>query len=67
MLYCLTKKLDIPIDFVPTKHERTSWFVSPVGNNYDENQRFVWWIPLAAMLPGLLVFVILFFEVELIG
>ena len=61
-----TQKLDIPHYLVPTNFSRTSWFVSPLGNNY-EDQIFEWWIPLISFFPAFLIFIILFFEVELIG
>lgn len=63
-----TQKLDIPDEFMPTYLARTSWFVSPFGNNYGKNQlSFDWWIPICSFLPAFLIFTILFFEVELIG
>lgn len=64
MFYC--KKLDIPDHFTPTNLSRKSWFVSPFGTNI-EGQEFFWWIPLFAFLPAFLIWIILFFEVELIG
>lgn len=60
------KKLDIPDDLRPTKPR--SWFVSPFGHNYaDSDQELNYWIPLAAILPALVIFIVLFFEVELTG
>jgi 1-acyl-sn-glycerol-3-phosphate acyltransferase len=59
------KKLDIPQNgFVPTNQNRKTWLVSPFGTNIDA---FAVWIPFAAFFPALLVFIVLFFEVELTG
>ena len=59
-----TPKLDIPDNtFSPTEH-RSTWLVSPFGTN---NIYFPFWIPVAAILPALLVFIVLFFELELTG
>lgn len=58
------KKLDIPDNsLVPTKH-RTNWFVSPFGVNYE---KFPVWVPFASIFPALLIFIVLFFEIELTG
>ena len=59
-----TQKLDVPDDLIPTRLNRTEWFVSPFGQDIET---FQWWIPFLAFVPGLLIFIILFFEVELIG
>ena len=73
-----TQKLDIPDNFMPTSTSRVSWIVSPFGGNYKgKNEEFsgdfqkeaifAWWIPVFSVMPASLIFVILFFEVELIG
>lgn len=61
-----TQKLDIPQELIPTNHTRTTWLVSPFGNCFKD-QIFEWWIPLISFFPAFLIFIILFFEVELIG
>ncbi|CAF0718290.1 unnamed protein product [Brachionus calyciflorus] len=56
-----TQKLDIPNStFSPTEY-RKSWIVSPLGENVPA------WVPFAATVPALLIFIVLFFEVELTG
>jgi hypothetical protein len=56
---------------MPTKHR--SWLVSPFGNNYGKNENFehmfeeFYWVPIAALLPAFIIFIVLFFEVELTG
>lgn len=62
-----TQKLIIPDQLVPTHPIRKSWIVSPFGNNFDLNESFPEWIPFAAIFPAFLVFIVLFFEVELTG
>ena len=62
-----TQKLVIPESLVPTHPIRKGWFVSPFGNNFDLDESFPFWIPLAALFPAFLVFIVLFFEVELTG
>jgi hypothetical protein len=58
------EKLDIPNDLIPTKSEvRKNWFVNPLG---DLTQMPLW-VPFFASVPGLLIFIVLFFEVELTG
>ena len=47
---------------------RKSWIISPFGNNYhDQSNDFSFWVPILAIVPAALVFIILFFEVELTG
>jgi hypothetical protein len=59
-----TPKLDIPDNtYSPTQH-RTTWFVSPFGTSAKQ---FPLWIIFASILPALLVFIVLFFELELTG
>jgi hypothetical protein len=71
LVYSATKiqmqRVDIPNKFMPTNSTRTSWFVSPFGNNYTHEESLPWWIPLIAIFPAILIFVIVFFEIELIG
>ena len=63
----ILKKLNIPEDIVPQKFNlRKSWIVSPFGNNYiGYKDDFPMWVPLVAIFPAALLFIILFFEVEL--
>ena len=65
----VTKKLDIPNNFErPTDKNRLSWFIHPLGKNFDRNTNFLpYWVPFASILPALLVFIVLYFEVEVIG
>lgn len=65
MLFCL-QKLIIPDSLVPTKF-REFWLISPFGHNYNNSNYLPLWVPFAALFPALLVFVVLFFEVELTG
>ena len=60
-----TQKLEIPENLVPTKNLRVSWFVSPFGNNYENFQYFPWWVPFASIFPASIIFIVLFFEIEL--
>ena len=47
---------------------RKNWIISPFGNNYnDQPNDFSFWVPIFAIVPASLVFIILFFEVELTG
>lgn len=62
----ITEKLIIPDSLVPTKF-REFWLVSPFGHNYNNSNYLPLWVPFAALFPALLVFVVLFFEVELTG
>ncbi len=62
-----TQKLDIPGNLLPTHSARLTWLVSPFGSNHSQRHAFAWWIPVGSLLPAFLIFVILFFEVELIG
>lgn len=49
---------------VPTKSNlRTDWFISPFGSI----SKLPMWVPVAAILPALLVFIVLFMELELTG
>lgn len=64
----ITQKLDIPDGLVPTKY-RNSWLVSPLGNNFDGakspiNNKLPIWVPFVAIFPAFLIFIVLFFEVE---
>ena len=52
---------------IPTKPIRISWFVNPMGNNYEAEMAFPIWVPFAAALPAFIIFIVLFFEVELTG
>lgn len=61
------QKLEIPEELVPTNKLRKSWFVSPFGNNYETYQYFPWWVPLVAIFPASIIFIVLFFEIELIS
>lgn len=56
-----TQKLDIPDELSPTKPR--DWFVSPIGM---ETQLPVW-VPFISIIPAFLIFIVLFFEVELTG
>jgi hypothetical protein len=62
-----TPKLEIPDRLTPTKSIREGWYISPFGNNYNQNKELPYWVPLAAAIPAFLIFVVLFFEVELTG
>ena len=66
-IYLSSKKLDIPDSLTPTKQDRKTWFVSPFGNNYDYRNTFQMWVPFFAMLPAFVIFIVLFFEIELTG
>lgn len=66
----ITKKLNIPDDFhTPTDRTRRSWFVSPFGNNFIDDSSMVlepqYWF--FSIFPALLVFIVIYFEVEVIG
>ncbi len=70
-----TKKLDIPDYFdIPTDN-RSSWLIHPFGNNlnlnntdkYDAAKLLPFWVPFASIIPALLIFIVLFFEVEVTG
>lgn len=56
-----TQKLDIPDEIVPTKPR--DWFVSPLGTESS----LPLWVPFIAIIPAFLIFIVLFFEVELTG
>ncbi len=67
------QKLQIPkhlentsfTDIRPTKDLRKSWYISPFGNDFGES--FPIWVPFAAFLPAIVIFIVLFFEIELTG
>lgn len=61
------KKLDIPDKLVPTKAIRKNWFINPLGNGFDEDSSLPIWVPFAASLPAFIIFIVLFFEIELTG
>lgn len=52
----LTSKLRINSDFMPTLADRRDWIVLPTMHSS--------WIPIGALLPGILLFLILFTETE---
>lgn len=52
---------------IPSKSIRSSWFVNPMGNNYESEIQLPIWVPFAAVLPAFIIFIVLFFEVELTG
>jgi hypothetical protein len=53
---------------VPTKTTRTNWFINPFGNVFDETSPSLpIWVPFAASLPAFIIFIVLFFEIELTG
>ncbi len=54
----LTSKLRISADFLPTLADRRDWFVAPIVHHSS------WWVPVGAVLPGILLFLILFTETE---
>ncbi|CAF0838647.1 unnamed protein product, partial [Brachionus calyciflorus] len=56
-----TQKLDIPDELTPTKPR--DWFVSPFG---IESVLPIW-VPFLSIVPAFLIFIVLFFEVELTG
>lgn len=56
-----TQKLDIPDDLSPTIPR--DWFVSPLG----KNNSLPLWVPFITIIPGFLIFIVLFFEIELTG
>lgn len=65
-----TTKLDIPKNFDrPTDQNRLGWFIKPFGNNFaiDTNTEIPFYVPLLSIFPALLVFIVLFFEVEVTG
>ena len=65
-----TDKLEIPVDFyTPTDLARKGWLVSPFGGNFNtshskELEPQYWFF---AIFPAFLIFIVLFFEVEVIG
>jgi hypothetical protein len=53
---------------VPTKY-RKSWLVSPLGNNFEgantmDSNKIPVWVPFICIGPAFLIFIVLFFEVE---
>ncbi len=46
---------------------RSNWFVNPFGNNYEKGVEFKIWVTFASILPAMVIFVVLFFEIELTG
>ena len=67
-----TKKLDIPDNFDRPTDNRSSWLIHPFGNNFNTDNSHAakllpFWVPFASILPALLVFIVLFFEVEVTG
>lgn len=60
LIFLSIKKLEIPnSSWKPTKNR--NWIISPVGSNPE----YKYWVPFAAIIPALLIFIVLFFEVEL--
>lgn len=53
-----TPKLDIPLKFQPTAHEKRGWIVPPLGKNP------VWTIP-AAAIPALLATILVFMDQQI--
>ncbi|RNA18758.1 anion exchange 2-like isoform X2, partial [Brachionus plicatilis] len=56
-----TQKLDFPNDTLGPTEYRDQWLVIPWNKNLPI------WVPLAAFVPALLIFIVLFFELELTG
>lgn len=56
-----TQKLDFPNDTLSPTEYRNQWLVIPWNKNIPI------WLPFAAFVPALLIFIVLFFEVELTG
>ncbi len=64
-----TKKLDIPDNFDRPTNNRSSWLIHPFGNNVNTDNSYAagllpFWVPIASIFPALLIFIMLFFEVE---
>jgi len=64
-----TKKLDIPDNFDRPTNNRSSWLIRPFGNNVNTDNShdavlLPFWVPIASIFPALLIFIVLFFEVE---
>src|SRR5690349_12136132 len=62
-----TQKLVMPEGLVPSKTDpdyRIGWFVSMFGSY---RRTFPLWTPFAAIVPASLIFIVMFFEQELIG
>ena len=51
----------------PTKDSRKTWLISPFGNNDFGESNFPIWVPFASFLPAIVIFIVLFFEIELTG
>lgn len=56
-----TQKLDLPNNILAPTEYRDEWLVVPWNKNLPI------WVPFAAFIPALLIFIVLFFEVELTG
>lgn len=66
----VTNKLDIPDNFDRPSDNRQSWFIRPLGNNFNNNNANGYlplWVPFLSIFPALLVFIVLYFEVEVTG
>ncbi|KAL5005957.1 hypothetical protein ScPMuIL_017115 [Solemya velum] len=56
-----TQKLDIPEHFGPTSPHKRGWFINPMGH---KQQTEIWQI-FAAIIPGFLLFMLLFLETQI--
>ncbi|XP_035660550.1 electrogenic sodium bicarbonate cotransporter 1-like [Branchiostoma floridae] len=52
-----TPKLLVPIEFKPTRPDRT-WFINPVSGN-------PWWVGIAAVIPALLAVILIFMDQQI--
>ena len=64
---------------VPTKKLRKNWFINPFGNDFDKYEPedvsssssptsyLPIWVPFAAAIPAFIIYIVLFFEIELTG
>ncbi|KAL4635643.1 anion exchange protein 3 isoform X1 [Arapaima gigas] len=56
-----TQKLNVPYGFSVTSPDKRGWFISPFG----DKQPFPVWMMVAAAVPALLVFILIFMETQI--
>uniref|UniRef100_A0A8C9U8Y1 Anion exchange protein n=1 Tax=Scleropages formosus TaxID=113540 RepID=A0A8C9U8Y1_SCLFO len=56
-----TQKLNVPSGFSVTSPDKRGWFISPFG----DKQPFPVWMMVAAAVPALLVFILIFMETQI--
>ena len=63
MYLLLPQKLNVPDGVSPTDSSKRGWFINPLGIT----DSLPTWTYFAAVLPGMLVFILIFMELQITG